>query len=393
MEQQTGGESLAAEGSLWEGLALPSEEWFQMLHPLCWKEPGAVRGTYVQHFLTQLIYGHETMFGVKTDLLTLPRDLFVAWAVAKRLVVWMFQKDCWYLTWNPLEESRHSPFEEGVVVLEVMITGAGAGQVEVGVRGTPVAIDRAWRALERAVHVVPAEDEEEVLTVGVIRVKHEDQHLEVVQRPLMVDADQVGMSPELLDVFYGEGMRLWHTAFVERLGGMFREGRGHGLSILHGPPGGGKTSYIRYLIQELGDVCPVVLCTGGVLKALGTPQFVEFMLGLDPCVLLLEDAEDVLDGCSTILNVTDGLLGSLMEGGVHVLLTYNCPDSQVNPAMFRAGRLVAKRLFGPLSAGVADRLRGVVGVEGTGGGMLCDVLAGGNRLVPVPAQKGVGLFK
>lgn len=195
-----------------------------------------------------------------------------------------------------------------------------------------------------------------------------------------VDLKPLKIKDAELDLFYGSNMAAFHNDLVERLG------MGHsGLTILHGPPGGGKTSYVRYLTRCLRKKKKVVLMPRGVLEVLGTPAFVNLLIGLQatPSILLIEDAEEVIatgsrvqgSATSTLLNLTDGILNDIAS--TQVIVTFNCPVAKVDEALLRNGRLIARREFGPLSATEARALAAARGLDGssfTRGAMLCDVL-------------------
>ncbi len=195
-----------------------------------------------------------------------------------------------------------------------------------------------------------------------------------------------------LDLFYGTGMLDFHHDLITRL----KKERG-GLTILHGDPGGGKTSYIRHLMKALKGKKQLILLPKGVLEVLGTPKFVEFLIDLSstPSILVIEDAEDVVmtgsrangSATSTLLNLTDGILNDISS--VQVLLTFNCPVSKVDQALMRSGRLTAKRDFGPLSVADAIRLAETKGLPTESirkPMMLCDILC----IPPVSSAASTG---
>lgn len=128
-----------------------------------------------------------------------------------------------------------------------------------------------------------------------------------------------------------------------------------GLILLHGAPGSGKTTYIRQLIHtcdELGK--RIILVPRTLIELLSGPALVTLLpkLAKVPSVLVIEDAEPLMerqrtDGTSVLLNLTDGLLNDVAK--TQVVATFNCPIDDIDPALLRAGRLLARWEFGPLS--------------------------------------------
>ena len=136
-----------------------------------------------------------------------------------------------------------------------------------------------------------------------------------------------------------------------------------GLYILYGDPGCGKTALIYRLIDELSSKSKdyrVIYCTPEILSILGTPEFTALLIELrrnckGPIVLLLEDAgefiemRDSRDSATTaILNLTDGLLGTMLGSGINFIISYNKEGMSVDQALLRNGRLKRKLHFLPL---------------------------------------------
>ncbi len=80
-------------------------------------------------------------------------------------------------------------------------------------------------------------------------------------------------------------------------------------------------------------------------------------------IFILEDAEPVLmkredsysaQSTSNILNLTNGLLNSIFK--IQIIATYNTDDSNIDPAILRDKRLIAKREFKELSLEGAKEL-------------------------------------
>lgn len=196
-----------------------------------------------------------------------------------------------------------------------------------------------------------------------------------------VEADiKSKLTKDEIALLYGEGIQDFHQDVLTRL---TRERSG--IAILHGPPGGGKTSYIRYLVSCLMAKKRVILVPKSVVDVISTPKFTSFLLGLrnEPSILVIEDAEEAVaassrannPATSTLLNMSDGILNDV--AGVQVVVTFNCPIGSVDPALLRSGRLIGMREFGPLSAADARRLADAKKLDAsriTGPTMLCDVL-------------------
>ena len=86
-------------------------------------------------------------------------------------------------------------------------------------------------------------------------------------------------------------------------------------------------------------------------------------------IFILEDAEPVLmrreDGISpqstsNILNLTDGLLNNIFK--IQIIATYNTDDNNIDPAIKRDKRLIAKREFKELSLSDAKKLASSIGI-------------------------------
>jgi hypothetical protein len=87
-------------------------------------------------------------------------------------------------------------------------------------------------------------------------------------------------------------------------------------------------------------------------------------------ILVLEDAESVLlkrdtfgdaQGTSNILNLTSGLLNDIF--GIQIIATYNTNDKNIDPAIQRSKRLIAKRMFNKLCVEDTKKLAENIGVE------------------------------
>src|SRR5439155_18952256 len=126
------------------------------------------------------------------------------------------------------------------------------------------------------------------------------------------------MSAEDLALHYGEDFNAWERTWIERL-----SKRRSGVTILFGPPGCGKTTYLknmmaRFLRRFIFYYLPI-----SEFELLTNPRFVGFWVRQTRLhkgkhkIAILEDAEDLLlprdersrTKISNLLNVADGLLG------------------------------------------------------------------------------------
>jgi SpoVK/Ycf46/Vps4 family AAA+-type ATPase len=88
---------------------------------------------------------------------------------------------------------------------------------------------------------------------------------------------------------------------------------------------------------------------------IASPGFMRLLENNTNSILVIEDAENVLqkrgakdnDVVSTILNLTDGLLADCYK--IQVLCTFNTELANIDEALLRKGRLIAKYEFNELS--------------------------------------------
>jgi ATP-dependent 26S proteasome regulatory subunit len=140
-----------------------------------------------------------------------------------------------------------------------------------------------------------------------------------------------------------------------------------GIVLLHGLPGTGKTTYLRYLVGKIKK--RVLFLSPTVAGNLMNPEFIELLIDNPDTVLIIEDAENIImdrryntgSAVSNLLNISDGLLADFLN--VQLICTFNSSLTMVDSALMRKGRLIAKYEFGKLSAAKAQRLSNHLGFE------------------------------
>jgi hypothetical protein len=140
-----------------------------------------------------------------------------------------------------------------------------------------------------------------------------------------------------------------------------------GIYLFHGAPGTGKSTYIRYLIHCARK--KVIFFPSKLAGNLDAPAILPTLLGNRNCILVIEDAEDLLvsrenernGAMSAILNLTDGLLGEGLH--VQIICTFNTHISNIDKALMRKGRLLAMYEFKPLATTKANLLLQKIGKD------------------------------
>ncbi|RYY55506.1 MAG: AAA family ATPase [Chitinophagaceae bacterium] len=138
-----------------------------------------------------------------------------------------------------------------------------------------------------------------------------------------------------------------------------------GIVLLHGLPGTGKTTYLRYVLGKISK--KVLFVSASVAENLMDPCFMDLLLDNPDSLLVIEDAESVMmdrqlnrgSSVSNLLNLSDGLVSDCIS--VQVICTFNSQLSLIDPALLRKGRMIARYEFGKLTTDKAGKLSAHLG--------------------------------
>ena len=176
------------------------------------------------------------------------------------------------------------------------------------------------------------------------------------------------------DLHYGKGFMNFHQSLLERF-----KGDTKGLVLFHGDPGTGKTYYIRCLMKELLLLDKyIIYLPPNMMDFMVSPEMISFISRViidksddnKSCIILIEDAEPLItsrkngnrsDGITNLLNITDGLLNDMLN--VQVIATFNTDLRNIDEALLRPERLIARKQFKKLSKTDTKRLLNYLHIE------------------------------
>lgn len=168
-----------------------------------------------------------------------------------------------------------------------------------------------------------------------------------------------------IGLFYEDDFRETDEIIRKRL----NRKKDKGIVLLHGLPGTGKTTYLRYLVGKIRK--RVLFLSPAVAGNLMNPEFIELLIDNPDSVLVIEDAENIImdrkynsgSAVSNLLNISDGLLADFLN--VQIICTFNSSVAFIDSALMRKGRLIAKYEFGKLSTEKAQHLSNHFGFSNT----------------------------
>lgn len=164
-----------------------------------------------------------------------------------------------------------------------------------------------------------------------------------------------------LDLYYEDDFKETDEVIRKRL----NTKNDKGIVLLHGLPGTGKTSYLRYLVGKIKK--KVLFLPPNIAGSLVDPEFIDLLVDNPNSVVIIEDAENIImdrrshsnSAVSNLLNISDGLLADFLN--VQLICTFNNSLTLVDSALMRKGRLIAKYEFGKLGIAKAQRLSNHLG--------------------------------
>lgn len=172
-----------------------------------------------------------------------------------------------------------------------------------------------------------------------------------------------------------------------------------GLVVLHGLPGTGKTSYIKFLMTQTDR--RFLFIPPSLSADISSPDMMNLFLQNPDSVLVIEDAENAImdrslklntDSVSNLLNVTDGIIGECLN--IVVICTFNKDISTIDSALLRKGRLIVSYEFKELVKEKCDAICKINGLPALGkASTLAELYHNEDQESSLLAKKRIGFHK
>lgn len=120
------------------------------------------------------------------------------------------------------------------------------------------------------------------------------------------------------------------------------------ICILNGEPGTGKTYLVRAILTQMD--CIFIIVPSNMLSDMDKPDFLPLLLQAKqsnnkPIVLIIEDGDvclvprknDNISSVVSLLNLSDGIIGSMVD--IKVIISTNANIKDIDEAIMRPGRL------------------------------------------------------
>ena len=174
-----------------------------------------------------------------------------------------------------------------------------------------------------------------------------------------MEAREFSVTPSKEDdiaLLYNDDFFEFNSLIIEKL----NNPNSHGLVLLHGQPGTGKSSIIRYWLDKIKR--PFIYLPSNMADHISQPSFLNFLTRHSNSVLVIEDAEDVLmqrrsgsrSAVANLLNLSDGLLSDCLR--IQVIATFNTDLTKIDSAFLRQGRIIGRYNFGKLNVDKSNSL-------------------------------------
>jgi energy-coupling factor transporter ATP-binding protein EcfA2 len=141
------------------------------------------------------------------------------------------------------------------------------------------------------------------------------------------------------------------------------------LTVFSGEPGSGKSFLVRALVEAMSGTASLIVVPPHLVSQLGDPSLLPALISKreedsGPIILICEDGDECLvrrgsdnmSSVQSVLNLGDGLLGSLLD--IRLLVTTNAKKLEMDAAVEREGRLCRRLDVGRLDGAQADRVLG-----------------------------------